>query len=557
MNVILLNDNPVVSRLVKLSLEKIGYKLEEVSSLVQIEGKSADIFICDSGVADENVDYTSYGNQVLFLVPRNFEKKLGKNSLEKPFLPTDFIDFIQKLSMDPLAQKQKEQEDGKREKLIQTGFDDEVKKADDLDLDFEEVADLDDIFGDDKGLENEQIEPNTQTNKQEINELNQELIEPETSLEEVLGSQITKKKQDIEEANVNEELGEESLAQSNAQEISQEQESELKEENTSLSDKEMELAQLSSMLDEIDSMDEEKIFDDKHTDELKDFDSISGFIPPQEENVQNDEVVGEEFEDMKAISDEDKEQINTLADELVEKATKDENTEDLADESLADEVSEDLSDENLAENLADEESMAEESMANENLGEGLLDEKNLIEKESPAELVEVDENLAENVTNEITVDEKNADEIAEDLSGENLADNLANNESIADENLANENQADENPGENKQSDQVEQKSANDELDALSEAEIASALGIESFDEYREKAVNEKSLENATTVLEKSANEAKTELDSKALENAKNEISSKITETLGATLANSSIKEAIKGMKIKINISFEN
>ena len=42
-----------------------------------------------------------------------------------------------------------------------------------------------------------------------------------------------------------------------------------------------------------------------------------------------------------------------------------------------------------------------------------------------------------------------------------------------------------------------------------------------------------------------------------IEQAKSQISSQITETIGATLASSpALKEAIKGMKIKINISFE-
>ena len=87
MKVFLLNHNPVVSRLAKLSLEKMGYELEEIASITQISGKCADIFICDSELIDPNTDYTPYGKELLFLVPRNFEKKVGKNMLEKPFLP--------------------------------------------------------------------------------------------------------------------------------------------------------------------------------------------------------------------------------------------------------------------------------------------------------------------------------------------------------------------------------------------------------------------------------------------------------------------------------------
>ena len=97
MKVFLLNHNPVVSRLAKLSLEKIGYELEEIASITQISGKCADIFICDSELIDPDVDYSPYGKELLFLVPRDFEKKVGKNMLEKPFLPTDFAECVQKI----------------------------------------------------------------------------------------------------------------------------------------------------------------------------------------------------------------------------------------------------------------------------------------------------------------------------------------------------------------------------------------------------------------------------------------------------------------------------
>ena len=50
---------------------------------------------------------------------------------------------------------------------------------------------------------------------------------------------------------------------------------------------------------------------------------------------------------------------------------------------------------------------------------------------------------------------------------------------------------------------------------------------------------------------------KEQKNSADIEQAKSQISSQITETIGATLASSpALKEAIKGMKIKINISFE-
>ena len=95
MKVILLNQNPAVSRLVRLSIEKIGYKLEEYSNIAQLDEQNpADVFICDHELVDDSVDYAPFGKHIIFLVPRNFAKKLGKHTLEKPFLPTDFMDFV-------------------------------------------------------------------------------------------------------------------------------------------------------------------------------------------------------------------------------------------------------------------------------------------------------------------------------------------------------------------------------------------------------------------------------------------------------------------------------
>ena len=99
MKVILLNQNPAVSRLVRLSIEKIGYKLEEYSNIAQLDEQNpADVFICDHELVDDSVDYTPFGKHIIFLGPRNFAKKLGKHTLEKPFLPTDFMDFVKRVA---------------------------------------------------------------------------------------------------------------------------------------------------------------------------------------------------------------------------------------------------------------------------------------------------------------------------------------------------------------------------------------------------------------------------------------------------------------------------
>ena len=89
----------------------------------------------------------------------------------------------------------------------------------------------------------------------------------------------------------------------------------------------------------------------------------------------------------------------------------------------------------------------------------------------------------------------------------------------------------------KTSDEV--ASGDDEFAGISESDLAGALGLDIAGLSSEQEKPKEQTNNAD------------------IEQVKSQISSQITETIGATLASSpALKEAIKGMKIKINISFE-
>ena len=82
-------------------------------------------------------------------------------------------------------------------------------------------------------------------------------------------------------------------------------------------------------------------------------------------------------------------------------------------------------------------------------------------------------------------------------------------------------------------------SGDDEFAGISESDLAGALGLDIAGLSSEQEKPKEQTNNAD------------------IEQVKSQISSQITETIGATLASSpALKEAIKGMKIKINISFE-
>ena len=307
MKVFLLNHNPVVSRLAKLSLEKMGYELEEIASITQISGKCADIFICDSELIDPNTDYTPYGKELLFLVPRNFEKKVGKNMLEKPFLPTDFVECIQKITNKTSIKTTQE----KPKDLSKDNFTDISNKASDSNFDefslmdkntqnqeaiIPDLDDMDEIKLDDKPKQNT------------LNFSNEDLNKNEKSL--TLSDSLTLDDTPTQ-APSNQGLSDEILNLSD-------EDSSNNEESSSDLLKEKELNELSLMVDEIDNLSENKQANninnqassqsDQSTSSELDFDSANDDFSDQ--NNQNAKADLNSFDDENlkfngAISDEE------------------------------------------------------------------------------------------------------------------------------------------------------------------------------------------------------------------------------------------------------------
>ena len=126
-------------------------------------------------------------------------------------------------------------------------------------------------------------------------------------------------------------------------------------------------------------------------------------------------------------------------------------------------------------------------------------------------------------------DEVVADEIASDDDIAKTSDEISEISEVSDEIVTDEVA--------KTSDEV--ASGDDEFAGISESDLAGALGLDIAGLSSEQEKPKEQKNNAD------------------IEQAKSQISSQITETIGATLASSpALKEAIKGMKIKINISFE-
>ena len=583
MKVILLNQNPAVSRLVRLSIEKIGYKLEEYSNIAQLDEQNpADVFICDHELVDDSVDYTPFGKHIIFLVPRNFAKKLGKHTLEKPFLPTDFMDFVKRVATS--GDDEAELQESSSSDFSDTSAENFSSDIGDLDLD--SFGDFDTLADDDLASRSDSTaKPSDESAKSDeglsCSKLAKDLDEPSEldtkNLNDILGqldfeddeskqasdeskevaqiTEVSEKSDEGLDTTLSEsfvEGGEDDLIEDRipAQLASSDvnEQDDLIEESIpeNLADEKKEqLAQLSSMVDEIDNMDEQKSSAEESDDsldmtDLKDLVGVSDKPETKEESTNEVAELEKNAEDL-APADEIEELDEVVADEVV------------ADEMPA---SSKLSQEEQVASLKEEMAKAEEKTAAVT-GEGNED----IELSEAAGIAEVSDEVASNevVADEVASDDDSLDmtdfkelvgvsdddiaETSNDISEiSEVKDEISKVAKIAeasDEIVADEvaKTSDEISEISEVSDEV--ASGDDEFAGISESDLARALGLD------------------IAGLSSEQEKPKEQKNSADIEQAKSQISSQITETIGATLASSpALKEAIKGMKIKINISFE-
>ena len=93
MKVALVNKNPAVSRLITLSLNKIGTEYSEFEDLNGFDDAQFDFIIIDSDVDSSEL---ATDKKVMYLASRGESKpEFATLMLEKPFLPTEFISVFE------------------------------------------------------------------------------------------------------------------------------------------------------------------------------------------------------------------------------------------------------------------------------------------------------------------------------------------------------------------------------------------------------------------------------------------------------------------------------
>ena len=278
MKVALINKNPAVSRLITLSLNKIGTEYSEFEDLNGFDDAQFDFIIIDSDV-DSSELVTD--KKVMYLASRGESKpEFATLMLEKPFLPTEFISvFEQNIPKVEPAAEQNASEQGESDF---GDFSDEAINFDemsgfklpDIDTNLENFADLDKEL-----LESGIDSPSEEINESDLQEENE--ASDVESLEEF---------EDLQEL-ASEDLADESVDEETSEAISDANESE--------EGKDGDLAELSALVDEIENMPEESEADEelnKNLDDIISQNDVAGLVDEENAGSELDEIDQSKFE---------------------------------------------------------------------------------------------------------------------------------------------------------------------------------------------------------------------------------------------------------------------
>ena len=130
MKILLLNKNPVISKLVRLSAEKLDYEFEEEHSYNKKMTEYYEIIIIDNEIKADLKNLENRCKKLICLSSKDSNIQDDIQILHKPFLPTDLITLI-KDEQPPVSQE----ETGEQESLTEIAPEDTADfSADSLEL---------------------------------------------------------------------------------------------------------------------------------------------------------------------------------------------------------------------------------------------------------------------------------------------------------------------------------------------------------------------------------------------------------------------------------------
>lgn len=195
MRVALVNNSPAVSRLVTLSLDKMGYEYVEFQGLDELK-TSFDILVLDGDVGVWDLNLKDYASRILFLSSKDSQPLSDADkTLQKPFLPTEFISVMESLSdIEPnIEDEPKINTQSFIDEPIKESADELKVNIGDSEESFEDlnIDTLQDLKIDDFDENDENLEPKSDTIG-ELSELMHEIDEmPSQDIEDILNDETS------------------------------------------------------------------------------------------------------------------------------------------------------------------------------------------------------------------------------------------------------------------------------------------------------------------------------------------------------------------------------
>ncbi|ELR6173739.1 hypothetical protein QRV02_000035 [Campylobacter coli] len=510
MKILLLNENPVVSRLISLSAKKMSYDFEEINAYDENLGHY-DVIIVDSDTPAPLKILKEKCDKLIFLAPRNQSADIDALILHKPFLPTDFLNLLNQ---------------------------ENLKIADDTILPIEEAEnpyanislDLDGLNLDDLPDENtEDTQENKLSMEENLESLALDDMEEETNQKEI-ASENTDKELNLDDLSLDEDQEEnEASEQTTANHIEEKNEDE----------QALEVAFQDDILDDKTSEENKEEFEIQEQD-------------TQEQDVNQDEQ--DKIEDTQELED----QVDNLNDDLVQDNENSEAQEAIVNNNL-----------DTKEEAEFEVSGKEEKLEKTQSQDFITDDFPIVEEqERKIDFDDIPEDA------EFLGQRKEEDEAVEDFlpvveDQENL------NEHDEFEEMSSLSTQDQIKEELAQLDELEYDiDSDDSIKVLEDFKeepilddkdfpnndeeiVAPKLEINDFDSLKESDIQEALGEEISTLEDNKSEKLKIKEDqlaSEAGEEIVNELSQSIAGAITSSIKDDTLKAALKGMNMNINIS---
>ena len=366
MKILLLNDNPVVNKLVTLSAQKTSDELDVASSLEEVQEGSYDLLVLDDTLYTEDimeslkskVDYS----KSLYIYSKNTGEVEGFTSmLKKPFLPTDLVELFSTLgkeanSIDLEDDAIVENVDVLEEELLLEESTPEENDSGDLPLEEDEFSLDDDLL-----LENDDLSLDDDLS---LEEDDLSLDEDDISLDEELS--LEDDTLDGDDLSLDDDLSfEDDDLLLDEDDISLDEELSLEEDSAGVLDQE-EVQELQELLEETETEVEEEI---ETPDELSDELELEKDLEAPEEVITDEELADELVDEL---------ELDSVETESSEDITTDFNEEDILEEEVIDDAAIEPSEETDDSDLESQIENALDELSDEDL-ESEIDEDTLLD----------------------------------------------------------------------------------------------------------------------------------------------------------------------------------